>query len=406
MGNSSGRLVSNANILSDKTADDGKFVELRGNRFQKRECHQTSVLFSLPEEILLFIFESLSIPDTITMATTCKAMAQFISRNFVFKLVPPLSSANQEKIDGRNVLSIISAYVITLPHIHWKEEYLKNIECIRLEKLQRLEFTFQNDFYSYGRDHSDGNCTNHLLFPPYFDILKHYLSKAKNLTHLHIAIDRSQQTSLMIDLISKNLPLLTNIVLKATHIHSDRILQEKDRVLLDITGEVQHQSAHLMPISLNELLRRLLRNSSIKSLELLLVCEKDYMEIDNEYLGMKYPLKIQSSHLEHLRIEQESLSYQIEDLTCPELRKFEHKFRRYPYGEQPGIRCLFHYQPFLENIDYTTIITDSCPKLETINGNDIKFMRSCMTDPNSHEEWNEKLRSMCDCPPPPPWIYR
>ena len=138
--------MSNANISSDKTADKKKFVELRGNRFHKHDCHQTSMLFSIPEEVLLSIFGWLSIPDTITMATTCKMMAQFISRNFVFKVVLPLSSKDRERVNGRNVLSIISAYVITLPHIHWKEEYLENIECIRLENLQRLEFNFKNDF--------------------------------------------------------------------------------------------------------------------------------------------------------------------------------------------------------------------------------------------------------------------
>ena len=49
-------------------------------------AHQTSPLFSLPDEMCVTIFDLLLKSDIITMATTCRSIAEFVKTNFAPKL--------------------------------------------------------------------------------------------------------------------------------------------------------------------------------------------------------------------------------------------------------------------------------------------------------------------------------
>ena len=359
--------------LSDKDAETSQhcdqLIELKINRFEIQHC-QTSSLFHIPEEILLLIFESLSIPDIITMATTCKMMAQFISRNFVFKVVLPLSSASQDKINGRNVLSIISAFDIAAPLGHWNlDKYLKNIEGVGLEQLQTLMFSAFNLSDHFYLD---------LIVPPFYhEILGHYLSKSKRLKELHIEINNSKEVLQMMDIVAKTLPCLRKVVLHACYYPSDEDLDTQERVN---SPELDFVAS----LNLNELLKRLFKSLSIRSLRIY------GLGRSLRFNNIRYPLEIHSPSLHYLRIDQAKFFF-FKDLNCPELKEFNHcELYRKP-------KCLFHGQPFAEKINYATLLAELSPKLEKVNGFDVKHMRSCMVDPKSTQEWLSQLRNTCDC---------
>ena len=358
--------------LSDTDAETqhcDQLIELKINRFEIQHC-QTSSLFHLPEEIILLIFESLSIPDIITMATTCKMMAQFISRNFVFKVVLPLSSASQEKINGRNVLSIISAFDITVPLGHWNlVKYLENIEGVGLEQLQKLMFS--------AFDLSDHFYLDLIVPPLYHEILGHYLSKSKRLKELHIEIDNSKELPQMMDIIAKTLPCLTKVVLHACYYPGDEDM--------DCQEYVNSPKLDVVPsLNLNELLQRLLKSKSIRLLKIY------GLGRSLRFNNIRYPLEIYSPCLHYLRIDQAKFFF-FKDLNCPELREFNHceLYRK--------SKCLFHEQTFAGKINYATLLAELSPKLEKVNGFDVKHMRSCMVDPKSTQEWLSQLRNTCDC---------
>ena len=176
-----------------------KYVTSRYSSYENKH-HQTSAFISLPEELIMMIFSFLSHSDIITMAVTCKSIAEFVNRNFVPSLILPLSPHNLRKLDGRYVLSLKSTYNIMILQKYKKGEYLKNLERVRLERLQKLVFVL----YKYSNE--DRLTRNHFLPPLYKDILSKYLSKSKELTHLHVAIDRSKETFDMIDVIATTLP--------------------------------------------------------------------------------------------------------------------------------------------------------------------------------------------------------
>ena len=346
-----------------------QLIELKINRFEIQQC-QTSALFHLPEEILLLIFESLSIPDTITMATTCKMMAQFISRNFVFKVVLPLSSVNQTKFNGRNVLSIISAFDMSVPLGHWNlDKYLKTIEGVGLEQLQKLMFS--------AFELSDHNYLDLIVPPLYHEILGHYLSKSKRLKELHIEIDNSKEMLQMMDIVAKTLPCLRKVVLHACYYPSDEDLDTQERVN---SPELDFVAS----LNLNELLQRLFKSMSIRSLRIY------GLGRSLRFNNIRYPLEIYSPSLHFLRIDQAKFFF-FKDLKCPELREFNH---RELYRKS---KCLFHEQTFAGKINYATLLAEMSPKLEKVNGFDVKHMRSCMVDPKSIQEWLSLLRNTCDC---------
>ena len=369
---------------SDEERDNSKyFVELSIEPLENQE-DQTSEFCLLPEEILLKLFEFLSIPDLIAMATTCKWIAKIFSRNFVFKMVQPrpLSSLKKKKVNGRYLLSLTHDFDVTYGKERWKNAYLERIELltsIELKRLQRLTV----DAYEacFGLD---------LPFTKlpllYFEIVSHYLSNARNLTHLHISLDKSKKSFDTIDTIVETLPNLKNIALNAAFFpDEDEINVEESKIVYENGDAVTHSTSSSM--TLNSLLKRLLENPSIRSLEV-----KGLIGItltDNQY-----PLKICSPTLQFLKLEHNEFGY-FKDLVCPELREFKHVNLKHNPGKK--LKCLVHHDPFADDMSYAALIIEDCPKLEVINGIDLKRMKSCMVDPKSVQEWHSQFEEMCDC---------
>ena len=372
--------ASASNILSDPDGnhcmlgESGDLVELRIQKFQHSH-HQTSACCMLPEEILVTIFKSLSISDIITMATTCKSLAQFVSRNFVFKVVLPLSPLNQSKVRLRNVLSLMSTFDATVTHDgHWKDEYLKNIEHVGLQHLQKLVLLGHDengDFFFH----------NYSILPPlYHEMITHYLTTAKQLRELHLDIDNSRETFQIIDVIAETLPCLIKVVLLASY-HPEKIEidTEENGILLE-TGDKSS------PMTLNGLLKRLLKNAPITSLEIFGLTAS----LRSDFI--LYPLKIQSSTLHKLRIDHAKFCY-FKELKCPELREFRYK----NLFDDPESKCLVHHHPFADNMNYATLLSEISPKLKMINDIDVEQLRCCMLDPLLTLEWCSQLKATCDC---------
>ena len=367
------------NILSDSEY----FGELKIERYQNQH-NQTSMFCSLPDEILLMIFESFSISDIVTMATTCKTMAHFVSRNFVFKMLQPrpLSSMNQKKVNGRYLLYLKTDVNVTLASNYSKDEYLERVELLtsmELKRLQKLtldayEFCFGNNFPLIS------------LPPLYFHIANHYLLYAKQLTHLHFSIDQSEESFQLVDLISETLPNLTKVVLNAAY------FPDEDEINTEEYYDVPHEElpdeviALIPTMTFNAILRKILENVSIKSLEITGL-------VGRFFFANSYPIKIRSSHLQYLGITHQQFGY-FKDLTCPELREFKHVEEALK-GANPGSNCLVHNVPFKD--DYASLTTYGCPKLEVINGVDLKHVRRSMSDPESRDEWVSRFEDMCDC---------
>ena len=358
-----------------------QLIEVKSKKFQSLvNSNQESVLTNLPEEMLLSIFESLSTSDAITMAKTCKFMADFVSRNYAFRLVLQEkmlpSNLYQKNIELQYVLSMVSSLDITVQQDHWKGESFKKIKRFVLEGLHKLDFVL----WDYGMWRC--GCKYRNLPPWYHKILSRFLSHAKMLTHICIAIDRSEGSFKMIDTVAKSLPFLNKVALNSA---------------------TDHEAGDLpLSFTLNELLRRLLENSSIQSLEILELgggqnwgvqeSECDMNDLDNFKL---YPLKILSPHLLHLKIE-EYVFCEIEELTCPELQEFRYSCLLEEF-RNPKSKCLVHNLPFAEGMNFATLLTGGCPKLEIVNGFDVKQMRNCMVDTFSSFEWQRLLEAACDC---------
>ena len=128
-----------------------------------------------------------------------------------------------------------------------------------LELLQKLVFVL----YKYSNE--DRFSRIHFLPPLYKDILSKYLSKSKELTHLHVAIDRSKETFDMIDVIATTLPHLTKVVLQAT------VTSHNVPFCIDSVNTLFLQSpcSYYKSMALNVLLGRLLKNTAIRSLEII-----------------------------------------------------------------------------------------------------------------------------------------
>ena len=358
-------------------------------RGYKIKHHQTSAFISLPEELIMMIFSFLPHSDICTMAVTCKSIAEFVNRNFVPSLILPLSPHNLRKLDGRYVLSLKSTYNIMILQKYKKGEYLKNLEKVRIERLQKLVFVL----YEYSGENLFP--VDHILPPLYKDILSKYLSKSKELTHLHVAIDRSIETFDMIDVIATTLPHLTKVVLQATNTPNNVPYP----IECETTQEIKDDARDLQlgPLSniltLNELLSRLLQNTAIRSLEILgLYLAQNW---DGRLaVGESYALEIFSDNLQKLRIEQDALCF-IYTLECPELLEF----RYVDYGGEnfQVLECLIHHQIF--DGGFKTMLCYSCPKLERINNIDLKSLRSridySVDDP--FNIWHQLLKSICHC---------
>ena len=360
---------------NDGEGDDSKyFVEVVGRL--ENQHNQTSAFCVLPEKMHLKIFEFLSIPDIITMATTCKSLAQFISGNYVLKMVQPrpLSSKNHKRVNGRRLLSLSIDFDVTYGKDRWKDAYLERIELLTDKELQQLQRLTVDAYETcFGLEFP------FMKLPPlYFEIASHYLSYARQLTHLHISLDKSKKSFEVIDTIAGTLPNLTKVVLKAAFFpKADEIDSEESEIVPENGPN---------PYTLNSLLRRVLESASIKSLEI--------TGLTGTSLSL-YPLKIISCRLEYLKIEHTKFGY-IKYLTCPELREFKHVEQCRNF-DNPESNCLVHHHPFEDDMNYATLLTEGCPKLDMINGIDLKGMRSCMVDPTSAREWNSLFEDMCDC---------
>ena len=349
---------------------------------------QTSAFCRLPEEVMMMIFDYLSYSDIISMATSCKSIAEFVNRNFVPSVTLPLSSQNLRKLDGRQVLYLKSTFNIMKLQKYKKGEYLKNLSKIQLSRLQKLVFVLY--------EHSDENTFpyDHILPPLYKDILNHYLSTANQLTHLHIAIDRSEETFKIIDVISKSFSCLSKVVLQATNTPNNvpfPIECEASQEMKRSAHELQMSSLLSYFLTLNELLERLLRKPSIKSLEILgLYLAQNWDGALN--VGENYPLVIRSDNLQYLRIEQDAFCY-ISCIECPELLELT-------YIDLGGenfqkLECLIHHDAF--DGGYKTMLTSGCPRLERLNDIDIKSLRNRLTGRDPFEEWHVLLESVCNC---------
>ena len=344
--------------------------------------HQTSAFISLPEELIMIIFSFLPHSDIITMAVTCKSIAEFVNRNFVPSLTLPISPHNLRKLDGRYVLSLKSTYNIMILQKYKKGEYLKNLEKVRIERLQKLVFVL----YKYSNE--DRLTRNHFLPPLYKDILSKYLSKSKELTHLHVAIDRSKETFDMIDVIATTLPHLTKVVLQAN--------DTPNNVPFFIDNENTQffkMVPHYKSLALNVLLGRLLKNTAIRSLEIIGLDMYHTWDRHIEY-GPLYPLAIYSDYLQHLQIVQDAFCY-ISLIVCPELLEIKY----IDFGAE-DLKCLVHHKifkvPFDKCADLRSMVY-ACPKLERINKIDIKAVRSHLLDKYSCDEWYDHLTEICPC---------
>ena len=203
---------------------------------------------------------------------------------------------------------------------------------------------------------------------------------------MHFSIDQSEESFQLVDLISETLPNLTKVVLNAAY------FPDEDEINTEDYYDVPHEElgdeviALIPTMTFNAILRKILENLSIKSLEITGL-------VGRFLFANSYPIKLRSSHLQYLGITHQQFGY-FKDLTCPELREFKHVDESLK-GANPGSNCLVHNVPFKD--DYARLITYGCPQLEVINGVDLKHVRRSMSDPNSKKEWVSQFEDMCDC---------
>ena len=347
---------------------------------------QTSPFFMLPEEIVIMIFVNLPIADIITMATTCRSIAQFVYRNFVPRVILPLSAKNLRKLDGRYVLSIRSKFNFMPLEKLKKGDYLTNLKKICLKKLQTLSF-FLYDFYE--DEHIPINPTHdHIIPPVYKEILTYYVSEASLLTELHISIDRSKKIFDIIDTMS-SLPSLRDVSLLAVNTPYNILLPIECEVTQQMRDDDQKFQFPASAHTLNQLLTRLLlKNMSIESLWILglhsLHIWGEYTYLDRELREERYPLELKSNSLKDLHMEQHGFFY-IKIIECPKLLSFvlvdyEAKFK-----------CLEHADIFMNG--YETLL-EGCPVIERINDIDLKSLRDKL---DSENNWQKLLTEMCHC---------
>jgi hypothetical protein len=351
---------------------------------------QTSAFFNMPEEIVVMILDFLPHPDVITIATTCKSIAGIVYRNFVPTVTLPLSPQNLETLDGRYVLSLKSTFNIMALQKYRKGEYLENMKKIRLERLQKLVFVLSEC------NNECGIPLRHTLPSLYHCILRHYLIKATELTHLHIAIDKTDETYDLIGYIAKSFPCLKKVVLQAA--------DTPDDIIFPIEGD-EAQEIKYKPLdadnygcsgffmNLNCFLMKLLENSTIRSLEILGLYEAQNWEcfyVSDEL----YPLEVYSKSLQHLRIEQNQFCH-ISSLCCPELIQLNYvDLRAKEFLES---ECFMHHIIFYGGYKSMLKFISECPKLERINNINIKSVRSHLKDHKSIDEWHTHLKSLCNC---------
>ena len=350
--------------------------------------HRQSAYYSgVPEEIMIMIFEYLSYSDIVTMSTTCRTMAEFVYRNFLPSIVLPLSPGNLAKLGRRRILSLVSTFNIMILDQCRNGEYLTNVKELNLSELQKLVFVL----FEYSPDHIYPDV--HILPPLYKDVLSYYLSQSKLLTHLHISIDRSRKTFDIIDIIADSLPCLYKIVLQATN-NTDKGFNSP--IECQLSKEMREESRELecdkSCFTFNNLLARLLKNTSIRSLEIINL--KLYQKWGQHY---NYNIEIESDYLRYLRIEQDSFGG-ILHMDCPQLLEFKHVDLNL-FGEPT---CLLHEfeDLFIGGYD---VILQWCPCIESINSIDVASLRNGFYDRKEcevrdiDESWGDLLKEVCPC---------
>ena len=362
--------------------------------------YQTSCYFSLPEEIMMMVFNYLSYSEIVTMSTTCRTMAEFVYSNFLPSIVLPLSPYNIEKFGKRRILSLKSSFDIMILNQCSYSEYLTNVKKLNLRKLLKLVFvTFEYRHTDIELRHSV-----HILPPFYKDILSYYLSQSKMLTHLHIAIDRSERTFNMIDVVADSLPFLYKVVLQSTHTSRTirncwcRAIERTKIKETEMVSEDLECDGSLC--TFNKLLERLLKNTSIRSLEVLNLSVNQNWELKSS-LGFLsrtyYYIMMSSASLQHLRIEQDSFC-KIFSIQCPELLELQHL----DLNVSPQLNCLLHSDDLFFDGYKTILDCRACPKIERINTIDVKSLRDRLNlhkidSKNFSEAWECLLEEICPC---------
>ena len=353
---------------------------------------QTSPFFGLPDEIILTIFDLLTKSDIITMATTCRTMAEFVNRNFVPSVELPLASRNVRKLDGRYVLSIKSIFNIMPLEKLKRGDYLKNLKKMCLKKLQTLVFFLYNyyDDEHFPLPFHNYTTHDHILPCVYKEILTYYVSEARTLTHLYISIDRSKETFELIEKIS-SLPCLKDVILLAVNTPYNVRVPIECEVSQQLRDEDQKFQFPASSNTLNHLLATLLHNDSIKSLEILGLhsCQiwGEYTYLERPLRQERYPLELKSNSLKRLRIEQHDF-FDVQDIQCPEMLSVE----LVDYGA--GIsefKCLKHSDMFING--YETLL-EGCPLIERVNEIDLKSLRKKL---DSNNQWEKILDEICKC---------
>ena len=140
----------------------------------------------------------------------------------------------------------------------------------------------------------------------------------------------------------------------------------------------------------NKLLERLLKNTSIRSLEVLNLSVNQNWELKSSlgFLSSTYFIMMSSASLQHLRIEQDSFC-KIYSIQCPELLELQHLDLKV----SPQLNCLLHSNDLFFDGFETILDCRACPKIERINtiykmlshlGTDLTFTRRILRIVRKH----------------------
>ena len=143
--------------------------------------------------------------------------------------------------------------------------------------------------------------------------------------------------------------------------------------------------------NLNDLLARILRNTSIRSLEIVNL---------SVYQDWGLPeLSISSPFLQYLRIEHDAFG-RIVDLNCPELLELKHlNLAYFPFHME--LKCLLHAEEVFS--DGPVTVLGDCKKIERINDIDVKSLRKKVNMDEDLswwediEGWENVLEEACHC---------
>jgi hypothetical protein len=315
--------------------------KIKGKSSYRKVAWQPCEIVRLPRELLVMISRLVSVRDVAALATTCKALSEFFSHNFVQSVILPLSAGNRRKLANRSILDLRSSVDVSI----WeKDQYLAMVKEMNLTNVKRLKFNgpnFRGTFY--------------LALPrSYLAALDHFISNGRDLEALDILIDNSDD-------------VLRLVGTAARLLH----LQE---VTLRSCGDIGRITRfEQTDTDMNKLIRQLLEHSNIKKL----VLKGFSVPWDHKGTSDQYFLNIESNSIETLTVEY-SKCFELGRINAKNLKEIN-------IASNYNTFCLYHADPHRNEAgNYVTDgrmgklapkLARGCPSLHSFNGLDIGALR-------------------------------